>query len=278
NKIYAIGGRAGWAGLTTNEEYDPVTNTWATKAPMPTGRLGLTATAAYNKIYAIGGYGGSPLVRLATNEEYDPAADTWTAKTPMPEPREGHTATVVSHRIYVIGGFRGWGDTDEGIVGTNEEYSPATDTWATKTPKPGTVVTNHGAAAVDGLVYVFSQSETTAYDPIVDTWTRYLAAIPTYRGHYATAVMDHKIYTIGGEDSTQPGIQPLATNEEYDPVTDTWTPMSLMPTDRWGMQAATVGNKTYVIGGLDITTTYTSANEEFTFEADVYRYYIHRKD
>jgi hypothetical protein len=38
-KIYAIGGSSG--NRTEVEEYDPVTNTWATKASMPTGDISL---------------------------------------------------------------------------------------------------------------------------------------------------------------------------------------------------------------------------------------------
>ncbi|MGD0978070.1 MAG: kelch repeat-containing protein [Candidatus Bathyarchaeia archaeon] len=39
-KIYAIGGyKQGSLTLNTNEEYDPVTNTWTTRAPMPTARM-----------------------------------------------------------------------------------------------------------------------------------------------------------------------------------------------------------------------------------------------
>ena len=60
--------------LTTVEEYDPATDTWATKAPMPTPRWNLgVATASNGKIYAIGGFNGS---LLATVEEYDPATNT----------------------------------------------------------------------------------------------------------------------------------------------------------------------------------------------------------
>jgi hypothetical protein len=45
-KIYAIGGEGG--GRHKVEEYDPATDTWATKTPMPTGRA-LLATF-YHKL------------------------------------------------------------------------------------------------------------------------------------------------------------------------------------------------------------------------------------
>ncbi|MEJ2242592.1 MAG: kelch repeat-containing protein, partial [Candidatus Bathyarchaeota archaeon] len=37
-KIYAIGGINDSGYLSINEEYDPITKTWITKAPMPTPR------------------------------------------------------------------------------------------------------------------------------------------------------------------------------------------------------------------------------------------------
>jgi N-acetylneuraminic acid mutarotase len=73
-KIYAIGGYNDSSGcLSTVEEYDPATDTWTTKTPMPTTRAGLAIGVVNNKIYAIGGHGGGSL--LSTVEEYDPKYD-----------------------------------------------------------------------------------------------------------------------------------------------------------------------------------------------------------
>jgi len=73
-KIYAIGGLGG-SYLSTNEEYDPSTDSWTTKASMPTARFYLAAAAVNGKIYAIGGNGSSG--DLSTNEEYTPGFITF---------------------------------------------------------------------------------------------------------------------------------------------------------------------------------------------------------
>ena len=69
-KVYAIGGwgidrpEGGWESLdktavvpdfSTVEVYDPKTDSWATRADMPTARSHMTVSAIGGKIYAIGG-------------------------------------------------------------------------------------------------------------------------------------------------------------------------------------------------------------------------------
>ncbi len=78
--------------FAVNEAYDPATNTWTTKAPMPTPRGALSAAAVNGIIYAIGGY--KPNQELTVNEAYDPATNTWTTKAPMPTPRAGLTVAT----------------------------------------------------------------------------------------------------------------------------------------------------------------------------------------
>jgi Kelch motif len=69
-RLYAIGGAANNGLLNTVEEFNPVANTWATKAPMPTARNYLAVALSGGKLYAIGGSGNSGL--LNTVEEYTP--------------------------------------------------------------------------------------------------------------------------------------------------------------------------------------------------------------
>src|SRR5262249_34258044 len=72
-KLYAVGG-ANNVYLDTVEEYDPLTNTRASKAAMPTARtdLGL-ATATNGKLYAVGGYNSAGFRNEV--EEYDPSTN-----------------------------------------------------------------------------------------------------------------------------------------------------------------------------------------------------------
>ena len=119
-KIYAIGGFGNNTTLNVDtslkvvEEYNPASNTWTTKAPMPTTRSDLAAAEVGGKIYAIGGYPNRTVV-----EEYDPASDTWTTKAPMPTGRHELAAAAVGGKIYAMGGA-----SSGAFLNVVEEYTP----------------------------------------------------------------------------------------------------------------------------------------------------------
>jgi len=57
------------------------------------------------------------------------------------------------------------------------------------------------------------------------------------------------------------GSTALAVNEEYDPVTDQWSPKLAVPVATTGPASAVVNNKVYVIGG--VTSGFVGTNEEY---------------
>ena len=87
-----------------------------------------------------------------------------------------------------------------------------------------------------------------AYDPVADKWTAGLAPMPTGRCRYAACAVNGKIYVIGGTPNNFGNVV-LATVEEYDPATDTWTKKSDMPTARHSLSLSVVDGKIYAIGG-----------------------------
>jgi N-acetylneuraminic acid mutarotase len=94
-------------------------------------------------------------------------------------------------------------------------------------------------------------------------WTA-KASMPTARGGLGVAVVNGKIYAIGGlNNDTQ-----LDVNEEYNPVTNTWTTKESMPTARSGFAVAVYQNKIYCIGGTvgdseDLVSGFTGVNEVY---------------
>lgn len=145
-KIYVIGGAsvhpgAKIVGLTatvphrslgTNEAYDPETNKWETRSPMPTSRNHAAIGVVNGKIYVLGGRLGAVFVNASATdvvEEYDPATDSWGfAKARMPSPRSGTAYGTYMGKIYVAGGEY----LDNQIVGVYRDlqaYDPAANEW-----------------------------------------------------------------------------------------------------------------------------------------------------
>ena len=120
--------------LDTVEEYDPSTNTWRPRAPMPTARNHMGAGTVSGKIYVIGGrLTGAFSIAMPGNtdvvQEFDPAGNAWATRAPMPTARSGGGAAVLDGRIYVGGGEL---QTYQFLAAFRafEVYDPAADTWA----------------------------------------------------------------------------------------------------------------------------------------------------
>ncbi|MHC4546426.1 MAG: Kelch repeat-containing protein, partial [Planctomycetota bacterium] len=168
-------------------------------------------------------------------------------------------------KIYIIGGQNSIGQA----VGTNEEYDPATNTWAAKADMP-TARQQLGVATLGGKIYAIGgyndRVENEEYDPVLDIWS-VKANIPTGRECLGVVSVINRIYAIGGISSFR-----VSTNEVYDPETDVWSSSVDMPMSRSNFAAAGVGGRIYVIGGDTGGATAIGTNEEFSprFELVVY--------
>jgi len=217
-KFYLMTGWLGGGASRYFHVYDTQTDTWSRKADIPSSVLpipisGATACAVDGKIYLMGGGGGVPHVAgsIATLKVYNLASGTWTLKADIPTPRSAIAAEAVDGKIYAFGG----------VDKLNEWWG----------------------AVVKGGPFLNAVEE---YDPVTDTWAK-KADMSIARSSMASAVVDGKIYVIGGAANTD-GMA-LNTVEEYDPVTDTWAKKADMPTARWEPSAVVAGGKIYVIGG-----------------------------
>src|SRR5215216_631154 len=64
-----------------------VTNSWTTKAAMPTARAHLAAGVVNGVLYAVGGTPSVAESSLATVEGYTPSSNSWATKAPLPAAR-----------------------------------------------------------------------------------------------------------------------------------------------------------------------------------------------
>jgi len=273
-KVYAIGGDVGglygavygvmlsYTNIT--EEYDPATDMWTFKEPMPTPRGHFGIAVYQNKIYCIGGFNNNGDTEV--NEVYDPATDTWEMKAPMSAPRSSITANIVNGKIYVISAPYN--------SSSNYVYDPATDTWNTKTPPPYEI-TSYASTVFDNRIYCIATDYTASglwsepfiqtYDTVNDTWS-IGAYTPTYGinavAGATTGVNAPKRIYFFDETGTQ----------VYDPANDRWTVGTSMPTLRSNVGVAVVNDLFYAVGGeflppsnaLFENITTSEVNEQYT--------------
>ncbi|WP_024833228.1 kelch repeat-containing protein [Ruminiclostridium josui] len=107
------------------------------------------------------------------------------------------------------------------------------------------------------LTFMFMLSSISVFAVGNNTWTD-KAAITVPRYDHEVAILDGKIYVIGGYNSS--GY--LNSVEEYDPATDKWITRATMPTAKEYHQVAVVGGKIYVIGGQN-SSGYLNSVEEY---------------
>ncbi len=103
--LYAMGGRVGGSyvrNLSDNEVYDPASDRWVRRQPMPIARSGIAGVAFGGRLFVFGGE--EPAGTFRETEAYHPSTDRWSTLAPMPTARHGLGAAVVGGVIYVIGG------------------------------------------------------------------------------------------------------------------------------------------------------------------------------
>lgn len=107
-----------------------------------------------------------------------------------------------------------------------------------------------------------------------NSWTP-KAPMQVARGGLGVAVVNGKIYAIGGSTQTGSWLEGFSggvvgTNEEYDSATDRWTFKKPMPTPRKDFGTAVWQNKIYCIGGYNGKGDNIGANEVYDPATDTW--------
>jgi N-acetylneuraminic acid mutarotase len=274
-KLYVFAGLApGWKPKAMVFEFDPASNQWAKKKPMRLASHHVAFATLNDKIYAFGGFTlpDGPAAWLPTDKawEYDPAKDEWKELAPMPTKRGAASATAAGGKLYVTGGANSLtGVTENGIhparphnvMGTVEEYDPATNTWRTRRslllPR-----NHHVTAGVGDKVYAIGGRVGSAfisgtsnnidlvemYDPAADLWVS-RARMPTARSAMGFGIWNNHIITLGGEGQDQRFLAAFKSAEAYDTTLNRWIVLPSMTRQRHGLAAGVVGNRLYAVSG-----------------------------
>ncbi|MDR0372827.1 MAG: hypothetical protein LBI79_04620 [Nitrososphaerota archaeon] len=228
NKIYAIGGRTGFNAeeiTGINEVYDVETDTWETKTPMPTAREYMCVEVVNGKIYVIGGVNllsSEPPYMLNVIEVYDVETDTWSSRSSLPFNILCYTSAVMDNKIYII--------ADAGPVILTLIYDAEADLLSYGAPiatSSGVVVCATTGERAPKRLYVIGggsdANKVQIYDPGTETFT-VGAPMPTNRSFSSVAVMNDRIYVIGGLGSD--GDCAFVANEVYTPAGYNAVPLS----------------------------------------------------
>ena len=272
-KIYVVGGSSffphivptssdmgsGTWGSSVNYEYDPATDKWRERAPIPIGLSHVGVVGFNHKLYVFGGF-TSLIHANAQNAAlaYDPAANSWQWLAPLSSRRGSVGVAVVDGKIHVLGGR----SRDPTPLDIHEVYDPATNRWTKKAPMP--IARDHmGIAVIDGKIHIVggrsggptdNVSEHDVYDPATDKWSK-AAPIPTPRSGGAAVYYRGLLIYAGGEckkPDPQAGFgggQDFDEVQGYDPETNTWRSLAILPSARQAFGAATVGPAAYFPGG-----------------------------
>jgi N-acetylneuraminic acid mutarotase len=242
-KIYIVAGFDARGNSTAVvEAYDPTSDTWERRSPIPGARDHAIAVAHEGRLYVFGGGAGQ-----ARRESYlyDHRTDSWAPLPLMPLSRTAGGAATLGGTIVIAGG-----------VGEDPEASLTFDT-ATGRWERGPLLSEpreHLAVMGDGAtVYVVGgrwQNELKATNEALSSLTagwRTLPDLPTPRGGTSGAVLDGKVYVAGGEAFGP--TRTFAEVEFFDPATGRWSRAPDLPTPRHGLAAQAAGGRLYVIGG-----------------------------
>lgn len=201
-KIFYFGGEEGVAWISSNFEYNPLTNLWSKKANECATGKNMSCCENDNNIYIVGGErcneGISDSVHI-----YNPGNDYWNVKSSMKTRRTKLTACSVNGKIYSIGGYNG-----SIVLAIVEEYDSVADQWTTKSPMP-TARMSLTCCVLNGKIYALGGfdgsnilSTVEMYDPATDRWTA-KSPMPTPREALSAAVVNGKILAIGGRNGSE---------------------------------------------------------------------------
>jgi N-acetylneuraminic acid mutarotase len=246
-KIYVVSGNVQSSSAPT-WEYDPASNTWTSKMPIPQGCYWATAVGYDGKIYVMGG--GTPYPGKTYNFIYDPLTDSWDTGAYLLTNRMYHSAAVADGKIYLIGGQNGDG-TSEWYF---DEYNPVSDSWTRRSQLLNNSAWYCGAVGIGKKFYriaggganpTLTKDFFEVYNTENDTWEELSNFRIKLHAPAAINYQDH-IILLGGISS---GMN-IDSIYVYDTVTTNWKVLVLkLPQPRVYHKAAVIDNCIYVYGG-----------------------------
>lgn len=269
-------------------------DSWTVGSPMAHERIGLSAGALNGRLYVIGG-DGAPTMEL-----YDPGFDSWqvlplaTVGNPALEAfaptrsRYFGTAVVASGRLFYVGG------TTHALRPYLDIYDPEAhawlDLWSPHFNDARFARMAHASVHLNGLLYLIGglmdplaggDAVPTADVYAISTVTQenYLqTALPSPRAGLGAAVLDNRLFVVGGYDVLPARGAARATsgllcyrNGEWTDKTPAGEPLAPLNVPRHSFGSAVLDGKWYVAGGMDGSGAVLDSVEEYDPAANAWR-------
>jgi Kelch motif protein/thrombospondin type 3 repeat protein len=237
---------------------------WVAQPDVPGARQEVSYVQLGGNFYLAGGG--------TAHQVFVPQTGQWSNVAPLPASIDHIQGVAVGGKIYYIGGLSNWPSPH---VSTVYIYDPATNQFSQGASMGARGRGAGGVAVHDGKIYYAGGLHNgtavnwlDVYDPETDDWTP-LPNMPTARDHFHAAVLDGKLWAIGGRNVHNGST--TTANEAYSFASGTWsTNHAPLPTPRGGFSVATQGDEVFVIGGEDATKAHGTV-EAYNVKTNTWR-------
>jgi N-acetylneuraminic acid mutarotase len=231
---------------------------WKTHAPSPVERFEAASAAIGGKIYVFGGY-DDDIFAMSRSDVYDPATDRWSRIADMPIPVTHAGVANDGRYVYFAGGFVG----DRAHVATSRvlRYDSATNAWTDLTPLPAERSAS-GLVVSGRRLHFFGGTDAMLTRDFGDHWVLDLdnpaagwfaaAPLPNPRNHFGYALLNGRIYAIGGQHLKDERFGAQDDVHAYDVASGSWRQVADLPFPRSHTHTATVvlNGRIVLAGGL----------------------------
>ncbi len=253
---------------------------WRAAQPSLVKRSEVGAARIGDRIYVVGGYRAPGGATTAALESYDISAGTWARRRSLPIAVNHPAVTSAGGKLYVNGGFQAQGQQKPSA--RLYSYSPKQDRWK-RLPDSPIARAAHALQQIGGKLYAaggangFNRQLRSLwiYDLSSRAWRRG-PRMRVGRNHVASAVLDRKLYVVGGRPGPEAGN--LRVVERFNPASGRWRTLAPLTTPTSGAAAAVAHGQVVVFGGekqdgsgetVSATQDYNPSTDTWTELADM---------
>lgn len=229
---------------------------WKKGAPSPWARVESPTVVVSGKLYLFGGFTDT-LAASNQLDVYDPASDSWTRKQDMPT-RVTHLNPALDRlTIWLAGGFKG--KHPGPVTAEVWRYDIIADTWTAGPPLPEPRA-GGGLEVVGRRLHYFGGYKSDRQTGGIEHWSLDLAGgqtwdreadLPEPRGHVSSAVLEGKLYALGGAHGHDKTQNDLGFCHRFDPAMKKWTAIASLPDGRSHFESSTLihHGRILIVGG-----------------------------